>query len=269
MTRFPARLDESAATIRDRYLGPTVLSPFADDLAQRLARLSSGPVLETVADVGLLTQAIASAMSAGLTIIATDPSAALLSRAAEKPGTARVIWQTADPCALPFDGGTFGIVACQFGVAAMSSRVLAFREARRVIKPGGRFVFNIPASLRSNPVADCVQRALAVRFPQDPPAYLASLLHGYADNEVVDDDLTAAGFTDAVYTTVELPYCADSAADCAVGYCLGTPLREEIEARTPGDIQNVLEAVVGALRDRFGIGMISSTMRAHVVSAAG
>ncbi|WP_428484091.1 class I SAM-dependent methyltransferase [Rhodopila sp.] len=260
---------DSLPAIRDRYLGPSLLSPFADDMARRLSRLSVGPLLETAADTGLLTQAIASSVSAGLTIIATDPSTSMVDYASDKPGTARVIWQTAEPCALPFEAGTFGIVACQFGVMALTDRVQGFREARRVMKQGARFVFNVPATFRHNPVADCVQRAMGTLFPSDTPRYLSHVLHGYADNEVVDDELTVAGFTDAIYTTVDLPYAAAAARDAAVGYCLGTPLRAEIDARAGGDTDPVVASVTAALRRRFGAGPIASTMRAHVVSAAG
>lgn len=260
---------EPWTAVRDRYLGPSVLGPFADDMAQRLSRLSLGPLLETAADTGLLTRAIASSVSAGLTIIATDPSDALVQYAAGKPGTARVIWQAADPCSLPFEAATFGIVACQFGVAALADRVQAFREARRVMKRSARFVFNVPAQLRHNPVAARVQQAMEQLFPDDPPGYLAKVLHGYAETEAIDDDLTLAGFTDAIYTVVDLPYAAASARDAAIGYCLGTPLRAEIEARSAGDAEPVVDAVAAALRRRFGTGGIHATMRAHVVSAAG
>ncbi len=269
MTRSRMASADSLLATRDRYLGPCLLSPFADDMAHRLSRLSVGPLLETVADTGLLTQAIASSVSAGLGIIATDPSDVLVTYAAGKPGTTRVNWQIADPCALPFPAATFGIVACQFGIMALANRVQAFREARRVMKPGARFVFNVPAHFRHNPVAARVQQSMEELFPADPPTYLAMVWHGYAENEMVDDELTVAGFTDAIYTTVDLPYAAESAHVAAKGYCLGTPLRQAIEARVDGDCDGVIESVAAALKRRFGAGPIDSTMRAHVISAAG
>jgi ubiquinone/menaquinone biosynthesis C-methylase UbiE len=269
MTSFRIAQADSLPVIRDRYLGPSVLSPFADDMARRLSRVSVGPLLETAADTGLLTEAIASSVSAGLTIIATDPSDDMVRYASDKPGTARVIWQTADPCALAFDAATFGVVTCQFGVMGLADRVRGFREARRVMREGARFVFNVPAQFQHNPVASRVQQVMEDLFPADPPTYLARVLHGYAENEVVDDDLTMAGFTDAIYTTVDLPYAAASARDAAVGYCLGTPLRQEIEARAAGDSESVVAAVAAALKRRFGAGPIDATMRAHVISAAG
>ena len=255
--------------IRDRYLAPSLFAPFADDLARRISRLSMGPLLETSADTGVLTQAIASATSAGLTIIATDPDADIVRFAADKPGMARVSWQEADPAALPFADASFGIVTCHFGVVAMSDRVKAFTEARRVIKLGGRFVFSVPGLLRHNPVAECVQAALTALLPADPPTFVTRVLHGYADSEAIDDDLTDAGFTDAVYTSVDLPFAAASARDVAMGYCLGTGLREEIEARAPGDVERIVDAVTAALEQRFGAGPIDTTMRAQFISAAG
>ena len=255
--------------VRDRCFAPVVLAPFASDLARRLARLTMGPLLEIAADTGVLTQAIASVMSAGMTVVATDSRASWVEYASMRPGTARASWQPADPHALPFADASFGIVASLFAVATMRDRIRAFREVRRVMRPNGRFAFNVPGHIRQNPVAECVQTSLEQQFPADPPVFLPQGLHGYADNETIDDDLTAAGFTDAIYTTVDLPLTADSAADLALGYCLGTDLREDILARTLGRPEPVIDAVVAALRQRFGIGPIQASMRAHVVFASG
>ena len=260
---------DSLVAIRDHYLAPSLLAPFAEDMARRLSRINIGPLLETSADTGVLTQAIASATSAGLTIVATDPSLEMVEHASTKPGMARINWQTADPHALPFADASFGIVTSHFSVACLSDRVLLFQEARRVMKQAGRFVFSVPGHLRHNPVAQCVQEAMQALFPVNPPRFVGHVFHGYADNEAVDDDLTAAGFTDAIYTTVALPYAAASARDVAMGYCRGTPLRMEIEARAPGDTERVTRAATAALERRFGTGPIATTMRAHVVSAAG
>ncbi len=81
--------------------------------------------------------------------------------------------------------------------------------------------------------------------------------------------MTEAGFTDAIYTTVELPFAAASAREVAVGYCFGTSLRTDLELRTCGDPEAVVVAATRALEERFGGGPIVASMRAHVVSAAG
>src|ERR1700733_2496854 len=56
----------SLLSIRDQYLAPSLLAPFADDMARRLSRIIIGPILETSAGTGILTQTIASTMPASL-----------------------------------------------------------------------------------------------------------------------------------------------------------------------------------------------------------
>lgn len=253
----------------DRYLEPCWLGPFAEDMVHRMSRLSQGPLLEIGAGTGVLTQAAAASMSAGMTIIATDSRAEMVSHASDKPGMARIRWQLVDSGDLPFQDAAFGIVASLFGIGDLHNRVRTFREVRRVLKPVGRFMFGVPAHVRQNPVADCVHSAVEACFPIDPPGFIRQVLHAYHDNEAIDDDLTEAGFTDTIYTSVELPFVAFSARDVAIGYCLGTPLRWEIESRVPGDIQRVVGAVAEALEKRFGAGGIETIMRAHVISASG
>jgi SAM-dependent methyltransferase len=269
MSQSSTILGDTTLPVRDRILGPSLLYPFAEDMARRMVRLSTGPLLEIAADTGVMTQSMAHAMAADLTIIATDPDPAAIERAATKPGMARIAWQRADPRALPFRDATFGIVASLFAPATMPDRVQAFREARRVLRTGGRFLFAVPAHLRHTPVANLLNAALAERFPASPPDYLSRGLFGYADNEAIDDDLTEAGFTDAVYTSVDLPFAIASARDAATGFCLGTPLHQQIEARAPGQSEEIAAEAAERLARKFGHGAINATMRAHVVSASG
>lgn len=260
---------DAMISIRDRCLGASLLYPFAEDMARRLARINMGPVLEVAAGTGVLTLATALVMSADITIIATDPDPATLEYASAKPGMARVVWQQADPRSLPFKDAIFGIITCLFRPAVLPDRLQAFAEVRRVMKPGGRFLFTVPSHIRHNPVAEAVQQALTAMFPNDAPTYLERDLYGYADSEMIDDDLTAAGFTDAIYTTVELPFVAASAREVAVGFCQGTSVRREIEAREAGETERVTDRVTHALEQRFGHGQIVTTMRSQVVLASG
>jgi ubiquinone/menaquinone biosynthesis C-methylase UbiE len=62
----------------------------------------------------------------------------MLDYAAKRQVTdSRISWSKADAQALPFEDAAFDLVCCQFGVMFFPDRQLGYREAKRVLKPGG------------------------------------------------------------------------------------------------------------------------------------
>jgi hypothetical protein len=143
---------------------------------------------------------------------------------------------------------------------------LAYAEARRVLTEGGAILVNTWGTLESHDFQAAIVAALAVALPDDPPTFLGSVPHGYADPGVAADDFRAAGFDHVTVETVTLEGRAVSARDIADGYCNGTPLRPEIEAR--GDLETTISDVTAQLERTFGSGPVSGRMTAHVIEAS-
>ncbi len=257
----------SIPALYDRFMGPMLFRPYAADLARRLADLKDGRVLETASGTGIVTEALIAALPPSVEIIATDLNQAMVDFAASKPAMSRASLRQADALSLPFDAGSFDVVACQFGVMFFPDRVAGYREAKRVLKPGGRFLFSAWDSVAHNPIAAIVNEAVAVRFPDDPPRFFERTPHGYHDVERIRADVAAAGFNHVIVDMVTLPSRAASARDAATAMCQGTPLRGEIEARAPGGLQAVTDAVAAALAARYGSGAIEAPMQAYIVTA--
>jgi len=158
-------------------------------------------------------------------------------------------------------------VACQFGAMFFPDKVHGYREARRVLRPAGRFLFNVWDRIEENEFADVVTQALAALFPADPPRFMARTPHGHHDVGRIRQDLAAAGFADIVVDAVEARSRAPSARQAAVAYCQGTPLRTEIEARDAARLEEATERAAAALAVRFGDGAVDGGIRALVVSA--
>jgi ubiquinone/menaquinone biosynthesis C-methylase UbiE len=136
-------------------------------------------VLEIAAGTGVVTRALASVLPDSVSIVATDLNQPMLDHASAV-GTKRVVkWRQADAVQLPFEDRTFDAVVCQFGVMFFSEKSRAYSEARRVLRPGGVFIFNVWDRIEENEFADTVTAALELLFPEDPPHFLARTPHGY------------------------------------------------------------------------------------------
>jgi ubiquinone/menaquinone biosynthesis C-methylase UbiE len=258
----------SIPEIYDRFLVPLIFESYARDLAARLAGVKPRDLLETAAGTGVLTRAIASRLAADVRIVATDLNQPMLDHAAAKMNTEdRITWRQADALALPFGDQSFDAVVCQFGAMFFPDKVLGYKEARRVLKPGGHFIFNVWDRISENEFADVVTEALATVFPQDPPRFMARIPHGYHDVAKLREELAVAGFASISIETRGDISKAPSPRDPAIAYCQGTPLRNEIEARDPTGLEAATQACTEALARRFGNGPVEGRIRAHVISA--
>jgi SAM-dependent methyltransferase len=257
----------SIPELYDRYLGPLIIEPYAHDLAARVAALAPARVLETAAGTGVATRALVRALPTGVAIVATDLNKPMLDFAASRTDAANVTWRQADALTLPFGEGTFDAVACQFGAMFFADKVAAYREARRVLRPGGRFLLNVWDRIEHNELAYVVTEAVASLFPEDPPLFLTRTPHGYHDTGMIIDELRAAGFAQVAIETVERRSWAASPRHPAVGFCQGSPLRSEIEARDPGRLGETTDAAARAVAARFGDGPFEGRIQAHVIVA--
>lgn len=258
----------SIPEIYDRFLVPLIFEPYAIDLAGRVSALAPRDVLETAAGTGVLTRALASRLAPTTRIVATDLNQPMLDHAARRQRSGAVEWQQADALALPFGDRTFDVVACQFGAMFFPDKVQGYREARRVLRPRGRFLFNVWDRIADNEFADAVTGALAGLFPDDPPRFLARTPHGHHDVDRIRHDLKAAGFAEVAVDALDARSRAPSARDVAVAYCQGTPLRSEIEARDPARLEEATDRAADAVAARFGSGAVDGRLRAIVVAAA-
>ena len=257
----------SIPELYEQYLVPLIFTPYAADLAARVAGRQPSRVLEVAAGTGAVTRQLVSELPQTSVIVATDLNPPMLDRAMAIGTERPVTWQQADALALPFADGSFDAVVCQFGAMFFPDKAKAFAEARRVLKPGGTFFFNVWDKLEHNEFAATVTATLGTLFPDDPPRFLARTPHGYHDPTAIARDLAQGGFTvTPMIDTVPARSRAASARLPATAYCQGTPLRGEIEAKGPDQLAPATDAAEAALIRRFGASNLDGKIQAVVVT---
>jgi ubiquinone/menaquinone biosynthesis C-methylase UbiE len=250
----------------DRYLGPVLFQPYAEDLAARLNVDANGSVLELACGTGILTRVLRDGLPATARLVATDLNEPMFRNAAQKfrPDEA-VEWQQADASSLPFDDETFDAVVCQFGIMFVPDKALSAREARRVLKPGGVFLFNVWDSMEHNDLGRIAHETISSFFEKDPPTFY-QVPFGYYDHAEIKRVLEGAGFRDVGIEVVAKRGGASRPEDAAQGLVHGNPVAVAITERNPSLLPIITNAVGGALKKQFGE-RVCAPMRAIVVEA--
>jgi SAM-dependent methyltransferase len=205
--------DEAAAAwhrwgaFLERWLGE------ATESMLDLARVDgTSRVLDIAAGAG--GQTIAAARRAGA-VLATDISAGILEFAAAEAraaGLGNVATRVMDGEGLDVEDASFDAAISRLGLMYMPDKAGALAEARRALKPGGRFsaiVFAEPDrnGFFSIPIAIIRRRA---GLPAPAPG-----LPGPFSSASLGEQLEAAGFREVEVRRLQAPLLMDSAADCA------------------------------------------------------
>jgi SAM-dependent methyltransferase len=236
----------------DSGLGPVLFEDFADDLVRRCAALDPQAVLELAAGTGIVSRRLAEAIAPRARLVVTDLNAPMLGIARQKlADRPEIEFAEVDAQALPYADATFDLVVCQFGVMFFPDRRAAYREAARVLRPGGQYLFSTWGPWSVNPFAAGVQGVVEAHFPADPPGFY-KVPFSCGDPDAVLRDLEAAGWRGTEYQTLRQTRVVADPAGFATALVHGNPLIAEIRQRGHVDPEVVVADVLAALVGRFG-----------------
>lgn len=251
----------------DRYLGPILFQPYAEDLAARLKVGANGSVLELACGTGILTRVLRDRLPAAVRLVATDLNEPMIQNAAGKFSKDEAVeWRQADACCLPFDDASFDAVVCQFGIMFVPDKALSAREARRVLKPGGVFLFNVWDAMEHNDLGRIAHETISDFFEKDPPTFY-QVPFGYHDQDEIKRMLKEAGFRDLRVDVVSKIGGASRAEEAAIGLVQGNPIAVAIAERDASLLPAITNAVAEALKTQFGEPSIHAPMQAIIVQA--
>lgn len=247
----------------DAGLGPVLFTHAAADIAERAAALKPARVLEIAAGTGICTLALFETLPSGTKITASDLNPPMLDIARAKLEHKDIVFAQADAMALPFGDASFDVVVCQFGVMFFPDKDQAYREVRRVLAPGGHYLFNVWDSHKHNPFGRISHEVVGRLFPSDPPQF-QRLPFSYAF-EPIKDSLIDAGFSDICVTVLRFEASLPDPVSLARGAVYGSPLFDQINQRGGVNPEDVVAAMSAALSEAFPQGKMP--LQALVVSS--
>jgi SAM-dependent methyltransferase len=175
-------------------------------LVAALAPRRTDVVLEVAAGTGDVTKAVAARVAR---VVSTDLSPAMVAAAA-RLGIANAEHRVMDLQSLDLADASVDGVVCRFGYMLAPDPELAFRETRRVLRPGGRLAFATWAPAKRNPWATAYGPVLIERGLQEPPKPGEPGQFALSEPAEIEAVVRKAGFDDVSVEEVTIEYRFES-----------------------------------------------------------
>ena len=144
-------------------------------------------------------------------VIVLDYNAEMILAGVQKGGEPEMIWTVGDAMALPMPNASVDAYSISFGIRNVADIAVALKEARRVLKPGGRFL----CLEFSRPPAEAVRKAYDawsfhaipkiggwVAKDRDSYQYLVESIRRFPDQSTFKGMIEDAGFSRVAVTNL-------------------------------------------------------------------
>ena len=266
------QLRGSAAELYERYLVPAVTLQWAVDLVSRVGVGGGDRLLDVACGTGVVARVAAERVGSGGRVAGLDLNSGMLAvaRSFSRVGDLELEWFEGSALALPFGALQFGVVVCQFGLQFFPDPLVAVREMRRVLVPGGTVGVSVFDEIERNPVAHALSDALDRHLGAGASAAKRSE-HALANRETIRSLFGEAGFTRLRIDSVEKTSHYPSVSAFVEFQLQATPLaaaidpydkpqRERLAALLVDELEARLAAFVGEREFAF-------PQAAHVATA--
>jgi SAM-dependent methyltransferase len=242
------QLARDAAERYERILVPAILGPAARALVEHVAPGEGEALIDLGCGTGAATRLAAERVGASGRVVGIDVNAGMLAVAASLPPVAGVPieWVERSVHELPFSEPGFDLALCAQTLQFLGDRPRALVEARRVLKPGGRFAASLWSDLRQSPYFHVLVESMAEHVGAEAASGLRAAF-GLSDSEEIRVLLSGAGFRGIELTTRHLELELPDLEEFVPRHVSATPMAPGYDAASEAARRAVVEQVVGRL----------------------
>ena len=252
----------------ERYLVPTIFSPWAVLLVDIAAPQLGERVLDVACGTGIVARLVAGRVGPGGKVVGLDSSPAMLAvaRSVSPISGAAVEWSEASALAIPFPEATFNLVLCQQGLQFFPDRPAALREVHRVLVPDGRLVLSVWRAIQYSPGFAILAEALA-RHVSSEAGKAMQTPFSLGEVDELRTLVVAAGFRDVTIRSAVKSLRFPSPEDFVRRYVAGSALAGLVAQVSPDIPEALLGDVRQELHNHVDDEGVAFPIEAHVVAA--
>jgi ubiquinone/menaquinone biosynthesis C-methylase UbiE len=243
------QLSGNAAEFYERYVR-LLMEPWVHRLVDVAGLQPAEHVLDVACGTGFVARFAAPRVGPVGRVVGVDLNASMIEAAraaADRDPATAIEWRTGDAAALPFENGVFDVVFCQQGVQFFPDRLLALREMRRVLRPGGRLAFTVWSAIGDTPYQAALAEALA-RHVGPEAGSVARAPCALHDAQELHSLVASAGFRNVrvrpAIETTKLPL----PEEFVPGHLAALPIAQTMARLAPDRRAALLEEMTAALR---------------------
>jgi SAM-dependent methyltransferase len=255
----------SMAAYEDTLVAPLFV-PWGEHLLDAVGVGAGDAVLDIACGPGTLPRLAALRVGRSGLVVGCDLSDEMLSIARTKSVVdgAVIDYRQCSADSLSVKDDAFDIAVCQQGLQFFADRVRALRELRRALRSGGRVGVSVWCEIASCEPFAALETAITEVLGSDDAAGYRNGPWGLVDGELLQDEMSAAGFADVTRSRDEIDVAFGS-TDHLIRTLGAAPVGAKVQQLDPSGYQSLRSAVENATMGLARNGGIRGTTTAHTV----
>jgi ubiquinone/menaquinone biosynthesis C-methylase UbiE len=189
----------------------------------------------------------------GCEVVGIDFSPAMLAFARGRASNATFF--EADAQDLPFDDAEFDVVVSNFGVCHVPDQPRALAQARRVLRPAGKFAMTVWCGPDTSPCFAAVYRAIKAHGHSDVSIPAGPDFHQFARRDRAVELFSDAGFSNIDVSIIDCAWELDAPDDLFEIYAKGTVrVATMLAGQPPQNLAAIRSALTLSVRQQFSNG---------------